>query len=184
VDVHYLSTGGARALAADATFADVLAERSTVVPEVLPYRPGEFYLRELPPLRAVLDDLSGLGVLVVDGYADLDPAGRPGLGAHAHAEFGIPVIGWPSPGSVPRSTRCPSCADPQRALCSSLRPGYPQPTRQNWSGAWPAVTACPTHCAAPMPWRGQLRPRHHDRPPARLTYTSGTRQMSATRTAR
>jgi deoxyribonuclease V len=29
----------------------------------------------------------------VDGYADLDPAGRPGLGAHAHAEFGVPVIG-------------------------------------------------------------------------------------------
>jgi deoxyribonuclease V len=29
---------------------------------------------------------------VVDGYADLDPGGRPGLGAHAHAEFGIPVI--------------------------------------------------------------------------------------------
>jgi deoxyribonuclease V len=27
------------------------------------------------------------------GYADLDPAGRPGLGAHAHAEFAIPVIG-------------------------------------------------------------------------------------------
>jgi len=45
------------------------------------------------PLRAVLDDLSGLGLLVVDGYADLDPGGRPGLGAHAHAEFGIPVFG-------------------------------------------------------------------------------------------
>ena len=30
---------------------------------------------------------------MVDGYADLDPAGRPGLGARAHAEFGIPVIG-------------------------------------------------------------------------------------------
>ena len=57
------------------------------------YRPGEFYLRELPPLRAVLEDLTGLGLLVVDGYADLDPSGRPGLGAHAHAEFGIPVIG-------------------------------------------------------------------------------------------
>ena len=27
------------------------------------------------------------------GYADLDPRGRPGPGAHAHAEFGIPVIG-------------------------------------------------------------------------------------------
>jgi hypothetical protein len=42
---------------------------------------------------AVLEDLSGLGLLVVDGYADLDPGGRPGLGARAHAEFGIPVIG-------------------------------------------------------------------------------------------
>ena len=96
VDVHYLRTGGARAaavLAADAAFAHVLAERTAVVPRVAPYRPGEFYLRELPPLRAVLEDLTGLGLLVVDGYADLDPSGRPGLGAHAHAEFGIPVIG-------------------------------------------------------------------------------------------
>jgi deoxyribonuclease V len=57
------------------------------------YRPGEFYRRELPPLRAVLHDLSGLGLLVVDGYADLDSSGRPGLGAHEHAEFGIAVIG-------------------------------------------------------------------------------------------
>jgi deoxyribonuclease V len=44
-------------------------------------------------LRAVLENSAGLGLLVVDGYADLDPGGRPGLGAHAHAEFGIPVIG-------------------------------------------------------------------------------------------
>ena len=96
VDVHYLSSGGARAaavVAGDAAFFDVLAERTAVVPEVLPYRPGEFFLRELPPLRAVLDGVRGLRLLVIDGYADLDPAGRPGLGAHAHAEFGIPVIG-------------------------------------------------------------------------------------------
>jgi len=93
VDVHYLSTGGARAaavLAADAAFAHVLAERTAVVGRVPAYRPGEFYLRELPPIRAVL---SGLGLLVVDGYADLDPGGQPGLGARAHAEFGIAVIG-------------------------------------------------------------------------------------------
>jgi deoxyribonuclease V len=79
VDVHYLSTGGARAaavLAAYAAFAHVLAERTVVVPRVAPYRPGEFYLRELPPLRAVLDDVSGLGLLMVDGYAHLDPHGR------------------------------------------------------------------------------------------------------------
>jgi deoxyribonuclease V len=96
VDVHYPKTGGARAaavVAADAAFAHVLAERTAIVPHVPPYRPGQFYLRELPPLRAVLAGLSGLGLLVVDGYADLDPDGRPGLGAHAHAEFAIPVIG-------------------------------------------------------------------------------------------
>ena len=97
VDVHYLSSGGARAaavLAADAAFAHVLAERTVLVPRVVaPYRAGEFYLRELPPLRAVLADLDELGLLVVDGYADLDPGGRPGLGARAHAEFGFPVIG-------------------------------------------------------------------------------------------
>ena len=31
--------------------------------------------------------------MIVDGYVDLDPSGRPGLGAHAHEEFGVPVIG-------------------------------------------------------------------------------------------
>jgi deoxyribonuclease V len=96
VDVHYTDTGGARAavvLAADAAFAHVRAERTAMIARVPAYRPGEFYLRELPPLRAVLDNLSGLSLLVVDGYADLDPSGRPGLGAHAHTEFGIPVIG-------------------------------------------------------------------------------------------
>jgi deoxyribonuclease V len=95
-DVHYLSTGGARAaaiVAADYPFSMILAERTAVIPQVPPYRPGEFYLRELPPLHAVLDGLAGLSLLVVDGYVDLDPGGRAGLGAHAHAEFGIPVIG-------------------------------------------------------------------------------------------
>ena len=95
-DVHYPDTGGARAaavLAADAAFAHVLAERTALAARVPAYQPGEFYLRELPPLRAVLAGVDGLSLLIVDGYADLDPAGRPGLGAHAHAEFGIPVIG-------------------------------------------------------------------------------------------
>jgi deoxyinosine 3'endonuclease (endonuclease V) len=85
VDVHYLSTGGARAaavLAAHAVFAHVLAERTALVPRVASYRPGEFYLRELPAPRAVLADLDKLGLLVADGYADLDPAAGP---AWAHA---------------------------------------------------------------------------------------------------
>jgi deoxyribonuclease V len=63
------------------------------VADVRPYQPGRFYLRELPPLHAVLDGLEAIRLLIVDGSADLDPGGRPGLGAHAHAEFGVPVIG-------------------------------------------------------------------------------------------
>jgi deoxyribonuclease V len=96
VDVHYPTEGGARAaavLAADPSFAHVLAELTATVPEVPPYRQGEFYLRELPPLRAVLRNVDDLRLLVVDGYVDLDALGRPGMGAHAHGVFGVPVIG-------------------------------------------------------------------------------------------
>jgi deoxyribonuclease V len=95
-DVHYPRGGGARAaavLAADPAFSVVVAETTAVLAAVAPYRPGSFFARELPPLRAVLSQVAGLVLLVVDGYADLDPAGRPGLGAHARAEFGVPVIG-------------------------------------------------------------------------------------------
>ena len=78
VDVHYPRTGGARAaavLAADAAVAHLLSERTAVLPRVPLYRPGEFCLREFPPLRAVLDSRDGLGLLVAGGYAGLDPAG-------------------------------------------------------------------------------------------------------------
>jgi deoxyribonuclease V len=37
--------------------------------------------------------IAAVELLVIDGYVDLDPDGRPGLGAHAHEEFGVPVIG-------------------------------------------------------------------------------------------
>ena len=95
-DVHYLASGGARAaavVAADASFSRLVADRVELMPDVEPYRPGQFYLRELPPLRAVLDGLAEVALLIVDGYADLDPDGLPGLGVRASAEFGVPVIG-------------------------------------------------------------------------------------------
>ena len=95
-DVHYLPSDGARAaavVAADPAFSRLTGDRIAVVADVAPYQPGQFYLRELPPLRALLARMGGLSLLVIDGYADLDPDGRPGLGAQAHQEFGVPVIG-------------------------------------------------------------------------------------------
>jgi deoxyribonuclease V len=95
-DVHYLTPGGARAAAvicADAGYSRPTGERAVLAPQVRPYEPGRFYLRELPALHAVLNGLTGMTLLVVDGFADLDPDGRPGLGARACTEFAIPVIG-------------------------------------------------------------------------------------------
>jgi deoxyribonuclease V len=96
VDVHYPPTGGARAalaLASDAAFRTIVAEKTVFIDQVAPYQPGEFYRRELPPMRAVLAGVGDIGLLIIDGYVTLDPDGRPGLGAHAHEEFGVPVIG-------------------------------------------------------------------------------------------
>jgi deoxyribonuclease V len=96
VDVYYPGKGGARAalvIAADPGFAIVLEEHTADIAEVETYRPGAFFTRELPAIRSVLAQASRLDLLVVDGYVDLDPHGRPGLGAHAHNEFAVPVIG-------------------------------------------------------------------------------------------
>ena len=95
-DVQYLPGGDARAalvLAASPDFAEVAAERVVTVAGVAAYEAGSFWKRELPCLSAVLDGVPGVELLVVDGYVDLDPNGRPGLGAYAHSAFGVPVIG-------------------------------------------------------------------------------------------
>src|SRR5687767_6030129 len=94
VDVHYPDTGGARAalvVAEDERFASIVEERTAWLPDAAPYTPGAFFVRELPALRAVLSAEPDVDLLVVDGYVDLDPDGRPGLGAHVHAEFAVPV---------------------------------------------------------------------------------------------
>ncbi len=96
VDVHYLDDSRARAAvvaAGDARFAVIACTSTAVAAAEAAYRPGEFYQRELPPLQAVIPRSGSLALIVVDGYVDLDAAGRPGLGAHVHAEFGVPVIG-------------------------------------------------------------------------------------------
>ena len=63
--------------------------------EAADYRPGEFYKRELPILRALLDGSDEPDLIIIDGYVHLGADGRPGLGAHLHAALGgrVPVIG-------------------------------------------------------------------------------------------
>ena len=96
VDVHYLDDSQARAAvvaAHQSTFTQIAWTRTAMVAPGAPYHPGEFFRRELPALRAVIPAGNELALIVIDGYVDLDPAGRPGLGAHVRAEYGVPVIG-------------------------------------------------------------------------------------------
>ncbi len=96
VDVHYDEQGGARAalvVCDDLTFCTVSCEFVADIAEVAPYASGAFFARELPCIATVLALGPPLHLLVVDGYATLDPQGRPGLGAHAAEAFGLPVIG-------------------------------------------------------------------------------------------
>ncbi len=62
-DMHYLASGAARAaavVAADVAFCHLVADRVRLVPDVEPCQPGQFCLRELPPLRALPGGLTGM----------------------------------------------------------------------------------------------------------------------------
>lgn len=96
VDVYYPETGGAipaLIVAADPEFSNIIEEHTARLADAAPYQPGAFFERELPALRAILSGVASLDLLVVDGYVELSPDGHPGLGAFAHKEFGVPVIG-------------------------------------------------------------------------------------------
>lgn len=96
VDVHYDDRGHARAalvVCREITFSTVASEHVADLSHVAPYEPGALYKRELPCICAVLASAPRLELLIIDGYATLDPQGQPGLGAHAATAIGIPVIG-------------------------------------------------------------------------------------------
>jgi deoxyribonuclease V len=100
LDAHY-SEGAdcARAacvVAAGWTDDRAIEEWVTETTAVRPYRSGHFFERELPSLMEVLAFVRAqLRAIVIDGYVDLDEAGRAGLGAHLfeHLASSIPVIG-------------------------------------------------------------------------------------------
>ena len=85
VDVHYPAAGGANAamvMARDLAFSVVVGEYTVALDDVAAYRPGHFYERELPAIRAVLAGQEAVGLVVVDGYVHLDPTGRAGRAAY------------------------------------------------------------------------------------------------------
>jgi deoxyribonuclease V len=85
LDVHY-DDASLKAVGAAVVFdhwdaAVAAAEYTTVVENVEPYVPGEFFRRELPCLLAVLAEVGeSLDAVVVDGYVRL--GAKPGLGKH------------------------------------------------------------------------------------------------------
>lgn len=96
VDVHYDGLGEATAaliVCGELTFSTVQSEYVADIPQTAPYEPGALFKRELPCIQAVMALGPRLQLLVIDGYATLDPSGRPGLGSHAADATGIPVIG-------------------------------------------------------------------------------------------
>ena len=94
-DVHYPPSGGGHAalvVSDDAEFGSIIGQRTAWLDSVADYAPGRFYERELPALTAVLAEADPLDVLIVDGYVDLDPTGRPGLGWHVWEAGLAPVV--------------------------------------------------------------------------------------------
>lgn len=98
VDVHY---HGDSATAAGVLFASwedsaparVLRNRTSTPSD---YRPGEFYLRELPCILTLLDKFNLTPkIIIVDGYAYLDGLSKPGLGKQLYDALNglTPVIG-------------------------------------------------------------------------------------------
>jgi deoxyribonuclease V len=96
LDVAYYDS---RAVAAGIVFRDwhdefVIAEHLISLADIQPYQSGQFFMRELPCLLAILRVLPPVQIVVVDGYVWLEEC-RPGLGAHLYHSLDdrISVIG-------------------------------------------------------------------------------------------
>lgn len=98
LDVQYTphSAAAAAVVFADWTDASPVNTYSLKLDEIQEYIPGKFYLRELPPLLAVLNAVKeSLDCVVVDGYCYLSDDQAPGLGFYLYEKLTppIPVIG-------------------------------------------------------------------------------------------
>lgn len=93
VDVDYQPAGVTSACAGFDAWTDPIAAIEIVMRSSRPaaeYRSGEFYVRELPFLLALLERMPPVDVVVVDGYVWLGPD-HPGLGKHLHDALAAPT---------------------------------------------------------------------------------------------
>lgn len=97
-DVHYDEQAGiahAAALTFESWTDDTpVSKHRTQSPITAPYISGEFWRRELEPLRTVLKTIKPpIKTIIIDGYADLGH--NQGLGTFLYEDFGrtVPIIG-------------------------------------------------------------------------------------------
>lgn len=99
VDVDYRDHEAVAACLRFRDWPDASSSEELVVhlPPAAPYRPGQFYERELPCLLAALRQMGEpeLDCILIDSYVWLDGSGKPGLGAHLYEALArrTPIIG-------------------------------------------------------------------------------------------
>lgn len=98
VDVAYSETAATAAGVLFNAWDSVASARTLAarIENVAGYVPGEFYLRELPGIAKLLEQVDApLECIVIDGYVTLGEAERPGLGWRLWEYLGrtTPVIG-------------------------------------------------------------------------------------------
>lgn len=98
IDVHYGDTGATAAAVAFSAWNAEVAEDSylSVIENVSPYEPGNFFQRELPCILRLLEQVPQINsCIVIDGFVVLGAEQRPGLGFHLWQALGreVPIIG-------------------------------------------------------------------------------------------
>lgn len=98
IDVHY-KENYAKSVGVLSEWQDAAPKQMylDVIKEVAPYKPGEFYKRELPCILSLLQqvNLDAVKAIIVDGHVYVDNDKSYGLGGYLHEalEGKIPVIG-------------------------------------------------------------------------------------------
>ncbi|HEY4260967.1 MAG TPA: endonuclease V [Schlesneria sp.] len=94
LDVYYSQDKAHAAAVVFSDWSDAtwLAEYDATVDELAPYQPGQFYLRELQPILAVISKIAKpIDTYVIDGYCHLSEERAPGLGVHLHDSLDHPA---------------------------------------------------------------------------------------------